>query len=450
MKKNTSLTARTRAWSLHKWAYLSEGIWTDTRRSWKINFIKTLNLSVRSFLDRGLQNQAAAMTYRTVLAIVPALAILFAIGRGFGIQDSLQSQLFIYFPAQREALRTAFTFVNSYLENASSQGVFLGVGIIFLVYTVVSLLSSVESSFNSIWGIKRGRSFFRKITDYTAILLILPILLLCSSGITFLMSSTLEAALPSQLEPAVAFLVEFVGLSMLWLFYTGVYLLVPNTRVKVKNALIAGILAGTAFAILQWLFVTGQLYVTRYNAIYGSVAFLPLLLIWLHLVWLVTLSGGVLCYSSQSIFEFSFNSDIAHIAINYRRKIVTGICAVIVSNYEQEKQPLDEYEISITYGLPISLVTKSVNTLVEAGIISRVVRTEKNGVQITGLAPAFDPNKLTLGVLFRRLDAHGTHDFIPEYNERFENVVNSVEKVDEAAYKIADEIPIKDLKFKSA
>lgn len=433
------------AWGQRKWAYVSEGVWTDTRRSWKINLIKTLNLSVRSFLDHGLQNQAAAMTYRTVLAIVPAMAILFAIGRGFGIQDILQSQLFSYFPAQREALETASQYVDSYLRNATSEGVFLGVGIAFLVYTVVSLLSSVESSFNYIWGIKSGRSFFRKITDYTAILLILPILLLCSSGITIMMSSTLESALPSRLEPAVALLMEFAGVVMLWIFYAGVYILVPNTKVKIKNALIAGALAGTAFVILQWLFVSGQLYVSKYNAIYGSVAFLPLLLIWLQLVWLITLAGAVLCYSSQSIFEFSFSSDIAHIAIDYRRKIVVGICAIIVTNFEREKRPLDEYEISINYGIPISLVTNSVNTLIDVGILSRVLRQHQGSEQATGLSPAIDPGKLTLGTLIKRLRTTGTSDFIPDYNERFADVISAIDRVDDVTYTEADKKLVKDL-----
>lgn len=443
-KEKKGLIERLVDWSKIKWAYCSEGVWKDTRRKWSVNLIKTLNLSACSFMDRGLQSQAAAMTYKTVLAIVPALAMLFAIGRGFGIQDVLQSQLFSYFPAQREALETAFTFVESYLKN-SSEGLFVGIGIAFLLYTLISLLDSVEGSFNRIWGIKRGRTFFRKITDYTAILLILPVLLLCSSGITLLMSSTLESALPTTLAPAVAWLVEFSGLVMLWLFYTGVYLLVPNTQVKFKNALIAGILAGTAFAILQWLFVSGQLYVTKYNAIYGSVAFLPLLLIWLQFVWLITLAGGVLCYSSQSIFEFSFSSDIAHIALDYRRKIIIGVYTLIIKNFTEGKRPISELEITTGYGLPISLVTHAVNDLVETGLVNRVIVTSHEGRQVTGLAPALDPSEITLGLVLRHMRTTGSVNFIPDFNKRFEEVIAAVDTVENATYKTADTIYLKDL-----
>ncbi|MDE5607468.1 MAG: YihY/virulence factor BrkB family protein [Muribaculaceae bacterium] len=428
-----------------KWSYCSVGVWQDTRHRWSVNLIKTVNLSVRSFMDRDLQSQAAAMTFKTVLAIVPALAMLFAIGRGFGMQEILQSQLFTYFPAQREALTTAFQFVESYLANTSG-GLFVGIGVAFLLYTLISLLDSVEGSFNKIWGIKRGRSFFRKITDYTAILLILPILLLCSSGITILMSTTLESALPSRLAPAAAWLVEIAGIVVLWIFYTGVYMLVPNTRVKFKNALIAGILAGTAFAILQWLFVSGQLYVTKYNAIYGSVAFLPLLLIWLQLVWLITLAGGVLCYASQSIYEFSFSADIAHIALDYRRKIIISVYKVIIDNFMARQKPIDEVSIASGYGIPISLVTRAVNELTDTGLVNRVIITDdQRRPASSGLAPALDPSEITLGLVLRRMRKSGASDFIPEFNQNFAPLIADIDSVEASTYEAADKILLKDI-----
>ncbi|MDE5635564.1 MAG: YihY/virulence factor BrkB family protein, partial [Muribaculaceae bacterium] len=288
------LVSRLTGWAMRQWKYCSEGVWSDTRRSWLINVIKTVNLSVRSFLDRDLQSQAAALTFKTLLAIVPALALIFAIGKGFGIQGGIQSQLYSYFPAQTQALDKAFTFVDSYIAS-SNEGMFVGIGIVFLLYTLISLLGSVEDSFNLIWGIRQGRTIGRKITDYTAILLILPVLLICSSGITVFMSSMLQAALPYQaITPVIQYVVDFVGVILGWLFFAGAYMLVPNTHVKFRNALVAGILAGTAYVILQWLFVSGQIYVTRYTAIYGSFAFLPLLLLWLQLEWHITLAGGVL------------------------------------------------------------------------------------------------------------------------------------------------------------
>lgn len=435
------------SWIRRQWLYCSEGVWSDTRRNWRVNVLKTVNLSVRSFLDRDLQSQAAALTFKTLLAIVPALALFFAIGKGFGFQNGIKSQLFSYFPAQTEALEKAFTFVDSYIAS-SGEGVFVGVGIVFLLYTLISLLGSVEDSFNLIWGIKQGRTIGRKITDYTAILLILPVLLICSSGITVFMSSMLQMALPSKFfSPIIQYIVDFAGIVLGWLFFAGTYMLVPNTHVKFKNAFIAGMLAGTAYVILQWLFVSGQIYVTRYNAIYGSFAFLPLLLLWLQLVWLITLAGGVLCYASQSIFEFSFSNEIAKMSLDYRRKILVGVMLVTVKRREQGRRPIDERLIAVRYGLPISMVTKAVNDLVDAGLLNRVLTVDSNGRQVIGVTPAYDTDVITLGMVLQRLRTSGTRGFIPEFDGRFKIVVDTVNELEKDTIEIADRILLRDLPF---
>lgn len=441
------LVSRLTGWAVRQWKYCSEGVWSDTRRSWHVNVIKTVNLSVRSFLDRDLQSQAAALTFKTLLAIVPALALIFAIGKGFGMQGGIQSQLYSYFPAQTQALDKAFTFVDSYIAS-SNEGMFVGIGIVFLLYTLISLLGSVEDSFNLIWGIRQGRTIGRKITDYTAILLILPVLLICSSGITVFMSSMLQAALPYQaITPVIQYVVDFVGVILGWLFFAGAYMLVPNTHVKFRNALIAGILAGTAYVILQWLFVSGQIYVTRYNAIYGSFAFLPLLLLWLQLVWLITLAGGVLCYASQSIFEFSFSNEIARISLDYRCKILVGVMLVAVKRREEGRRPIDERLIAVRYGLPISLVTKAVNDLVEMRLLDRVVIDDKDGRPVGGITPALDTDRITLGLILRRMRLTGTHGFIPDFDRRFRSVVESVDSNEQAAFTDADRILLRDMHF---
>ncbi len=236
--------------ALKIWNYVSTGVWSDTRRSWKIDVIKTLNLSVRSFLSADLQARACAMTYKTLLAIVPAFALVFAIGRGFGFQNLLQSQLFSLLPAQRQALETAFQFVDSYLSQAS-EGLFVGVGIVLLLWTLISLMGDVEASFNSVFNVRDKRSFWRKTTDYTAILLVLPILMICSSGIQILMSSTLQKLLHETfLTPLLGFGLDVLAFLFSCLFFAGSYLLIPNTKVKIPSALFGGSLAGIALYVL--------------------------------------------------------------------------------------------------------------------------------------------------------------------------------------------------------
>ncbi len=258
------------AWVVRLWKYCSSGVWNDTGRGWRTTTVKTLNLSVRSFLDGDLQTQACAMTYRTLLAIVPALALLFAIGRGFGFQNLLQDELYSYFPAQHEVIHQCLGFVDSYLSQAS-EGVFVGVGLVFLLWTLISLLGNVEDVFNTIWGVKQGRSIWRKITDYTSMLLILPVLMICSGGLSVLISTTLNSIFHfSFMTPIISMILDGASWLLTFLFFTAAYMLIPNAKVKFKNAFIAGVFAGIGFRLLQWIFVTGQMYVAKYNATVGA------------------------------------------------------------------------------------------------------------------------------------------------------------------------------------
>lgn len=433
--------------SLIRWyAYVTDGVWSDTRRSFKVDFIKTCNLSVRSFLNADLQMRAGYLTYRTLLAIVPVLALLFAICRGFGFQNILQTQLFHNFPAQREALSQAFTFVDSYLAQ-SSRGVFVGVGVLFLLWTLISLLGSVEDSFNKVWGVDQGRTIWRKLTDYAAICLILPILMICSSGITVLMSSVLSTLLPySFMSPVIKAMLDFASLVLVWLFFTGSYMLIPNTKVKFKNALLAGVMSGTAYTLLQWLFVSGQVYVTSYNAVYGSFAFLPLLLIWLHLVWTITLAGAVVCFSSQNIFEFSFTSELSRISNNYKWRLTLAVISIAVDRFLKEKTPLTPHQIAITYGLPITMVNKAAHRLIACGLLMRVAG--KRADDEPAIAPAIDPNKITVGLIIEKLGASGSANFIPSFNSRFQVLSEFVARFREECVEKANEVLISSLKIK--
>lgn len=415
-EKISRLVSRLKSWL----DYCQYGVWRDTRTGWKVSVVKTLSLSLRSFMSSDLQTRACALTFRTLLAVVPALALLFAIGRGFGFQNLLTDQLYKVFPSQHRALETALKFVDSYLAQAS-EGIFVGVGIVFLLWTMISLLGNVENSFNDIFRVRNGRSLWRKITDYLAILLTLPVLMICAGGISLLMSTTLKSLLPFEfMKPAFTFLIDAVGYIFTWLFFAGAYMLIPNARVKFANALLAGIVVGTAFQILQWIFLTGQMYVAKYNAIYGGFSFLPLLLIWLQLAWLITLIGALLCYASQNIGQFSFRDDIENISHNYLREVEITIMAIVVKRFEQAAPPLTSLEISDGYGIPVRLVTDAATALHSIGLINFI---ESDGELMEHpLTPSMEPRLITVGEVLSRLDSHGAADFIPDFDTRYEAV----------------------------
>ena len=424
--------------------YVCHDVWSDTRNNWHIRLIKTLNLSVRSFLDSNLQSRAAGLTYRTLLALVPALAILFAIARGFGFQNILRAQLFNYFPAQKEALQTAFTFVDSYLAHAS-EGIFVGIGIAMLLWTMISLMNNIESTFNSIWGVKHGRSIWRKITDYTSMLLILPVLMICSSGLSLFMTNTLQSAFDFEfMSPIISVLLELASMIVTWLFFTAIFILVPNTKVKFKNALIAGIFTGTGFLVLQWLFISGQMSVAKYNAIYGSFSLLPLLLIWMQFTWVIILSGIVICYSSQSIYRFNFSTEIDKISSSYRSKIIIAIVAIITKHFENGDKPITTEELSTNYNLPPRLVVDITEELIDANLISKVV-IENDKEDETGFQPSIDISKLSIAYVFSKIRNNGATNFIPNFGTHFKTVIDTIDEIDKIKSKDIASTLIKDL-----
>lgn len=426
------------------WQYCAGGVWHDTRKSAKVNIVKTLNLSVRSFFNSDIQSRACAMTFRTMLAIVPALALIFAFGRGFGLENVIEDELIAAMPSQKIALSASFKFVDSYLDS-SSEGVFLGIGIVFLLWTLVSLLSSVEDSFNQIWGVRNGRTYWRKITDYLVIFILLPVLMICSSGVTIFVTTLLETTLSSTpISPLLSVLLDLSSLVLIWLFFTGLYMMVPNTKVRFRSAFISGILAGTAYVALQWLFLTGQLYVSKYNAVYGGFAFLPLLLIWLQLVWVITLAGAVICYASQNFSKFNFSSEISQMSYNYRSQIAVSIMAVSVYKYEHSQPPMNELELSVDYGLPASLVSQLINNLVDCGLLLKVISDNKN--EPFGYLPSVEPEKLSVGEVMKKLRMYGTNEFVPEFDKRFHSVATTMKAIDNITYKEADKTLIRSLK----
>lgn len=409
-----------------------------------INLAKTIFISVRRFREDDLQSKASALTYSTLLAVVPALALMFAIAKGFSFQNIVQSQLFDYFPAQKEALAHALSFVDAYLTQAKS-GVFVGIGIIFLLWTVISLMGTVESTLNDIWQVKKNRSFYRKITDYTSMFVLLPVLMIASSGISLFISTGIDSnAYLYFISPLVRNLISFSPYFLTCLLFTGIYVLVPNTKVKFWNAFIAGIICGTAFQIFQFLYISGQIWVSKYNAIYGSFAFLPLFLLWMQLSWLICLFGAVLSFSAQNIESYDFEQDTKNISRRYKDFVVLLIASVIVKRFENGETPLTMQQISKAYQIPIKLTSQVLYLLIEIGIVRETTTDDE---RLLAYQPASDISGMTVGTLLMRIDELGSEQFKINRDTLYNKHWVALLKAREQMYDTAGKVLLKDLTF---
>ena len=212
-------------------------------------------------------------------------------------------------------------------------------------------------------------------TAYSTILLEIPILMICSAGISLFMSSFVQdlmAANDRFFSPILLTILDYAPFFLTCFVFAGMFSLIPNTKVKFKYALISGFICGLIFRVLQYLFVGSQLYVMRYNAVYGGFAFLPLFMIWMYMTWLIIISGVVVTYSAQNIFRFTYSNQLNNISQRYSNRLSIYTFLIILSRFDKGEKPLTKYEMMIEYNLPIQLLSEVLGKFDDAGMISTV------------------------------------------------------------------------------
>ncbi|MEG0949526.1 MAG: YihY/virulence factor BrkB family protein [Bacteroidales bacterium] len=413
-EKLQSRTDRLKTKGKKLWHFFSYDIWRITEeevsgsRHFLVNIAKTIILSIRFFLSDRLQEKASALTYNTLLAIVPILALVLAISRGFGFQNLLEQQLLEYFPGQEKMITFAFKFVNNYLQQAQN-GIFLGIGLLFLLWAVISLIGNIETVFNHIWQVKRSRNLLRKVTDYISMILVIPVLMIASSGLSIFVSTSIKLPYFQFIfDPIIMLVMRIAPYVITCLLFTVVYIAIPNTRVRFRNAFWAGLVAGIAFQIFQYFYINGQIWVAKYNAIYGSFAALPLLLLWVQLSWLICLFGAELAYASQNIRNFNFEQDTNNISRRYYDFITLLIATLVVKRFEKQLPPLTTEEITSNYQIPSKLTAQILGRLADIGILCEVVNENE---KIHAWQPAMDIHQISVGLVMQRIDEQGSEDF---------------------------------------
>ena len=427
--------------------FLLDDIWRVTddevskKRGMIYNAIKIVTLSIKEFVERRVVNKASALTYNTLLAIIPILAILFAIARGFGFANLLEDQFRSGLSSQAQAAETILTFIDSYLSHAKS-GIFIGVGLILLFYTVLLLTYNMERTFNSIWQVKKPRSLYRKITDYFSMLLLLPLLILLSSGISIFISTFVKNIQEfALLAPIVKFLVRLTPFVLTWGMFTALYIFMPNTKVKFKYAVLPGILAGSAFQAFQYLYIGTQIWVSRYNAIYGSFAAIPMFLLWTQISWSICLYGAQLCYVAQNLRNFSFSKETENISRRYHDFLCILIMSLICKRFHTDLPPYTAESLSDEHKIPIRLTT---TILYELQDMHMIFETPVEDDEEMAYLPSVDINRMSVAMLLSRLDREGSEAFKID-RERYYASWEALSKARNEYYESTGKILLKDL-----
>jgi len=414
---------------------------TRTRR-FSYRLIKTLYLAVRGFIVDDLNVKASALTYSILFAIIPLFALIIAIGKGFGVEKLIENSLQDTFIGQANMIPTVMGFVERYLETTQA-GLFIGIGLAILFWSVMNFFMQVESAFNSIWQVKKSRSIIRQFTTYFSAILIIPLLIVLSSGISIFINTTLSQTFLFQvLSPVLRFGVKFAPFFINWIVFTIMYLVIPNTRVRFFNAMIAGIVAGTAFQVFQMLYINGQVYLSRYNVIYGSFAAVPLLLLWLQISCLIILLGAEISYASQNIKNFEYEVDTNNISTRYKNFLTLFITYIVVKQFEAQKPPLSSEQIATNYKLPIRLVNQLLTKLVDVGVLIEVFSDIS---KLKTYQPAIDIHQLTVNLMFSKIEMHGSELFLTNKNELLDSFWQKTLDFKQHSDEVTKQILVKDI-----
>ena len=268
---------------------------------------RKLYLTIRFFTEKRVMTQASALSYSTLLAIVPILAVVFAIARGFGYNKYIELWFRESLSTQPQVADIIVGFVNSYLVHTQS-GIFLGVGLVFMLYSVLMLISNIEDTFNQIWQLSSTRPIIRSITNYLAICFLFPIIIVVSTGLSIFMETVADTMDGFRiLGPAIRRMLSLAPCVLMSLMFIILYVYMPNTKVRFSSAIVPGILAGIAMQVLQMAYIHSQIWVTGYNAIYGSFAALPLFMLWIQISWTICLFGAQLTFTNENMNRIGFN-----------------------------------------------------------------------------------------------------------------------------------------------
>jgi len=390
--------------------------------------IRVIILTVRGFIKDECALRSSALTFFSFLSIVPVLATVFGIAKGFGLDEFLKKEINKLFAGQEKMLEQSMRFADNILDSASG-GVITGISLAFLLFTVLRLFNNIEESFNTIWQIKKNRTWDRKFADYTSIILIAPILVILSSSMNVFIT-TQVTYLANQIElfgwikPMIFFGLRFIPYTFLWIVFSMFYIIMPNTSVRLKSAIIAGILAGTAYVFTQWGYINFQVGVARYNAIYGSFAALPLFLLWLQLSWFIVLFGAEYSFAHQNVDKYEFDDDSLRISPAMKKKISLLIMRLLIIQFKSEKDPLTADEISKKIGVPIRFVSVMLKDLHEAHLLSETLLPNNTD---HAYQPSIDINKITIQYVLDKLDNRGLSNVSLHPSEDFQEISESLQ-----------------------
>jgi membrane protein len=391
---------------------------------WKQKVYKWLRifvLSIKRFHTDRCVIRASALTYYTLMSIVPILALFFAVASGLGLQEYLREELLKRFQDQSTAFTEIIRFAERLLEETRG-GIIAIVGFGVLFWSSIRLLEGIEDSLNHIWEVGKMRTFRKLLSEYISILIAAPIFFILSTSAVLLVSKYLNTwvhLLPinQTVVNIFLFIIHLLPYCLFWLFFSSLYYVLPNTKVRFSSAFAGGVIAGTLYLFVQWGYVFFQVGVSRYGAIYGSFAALPLFLIWLQLSWFLLLFGAELSYSHQTLNDHEYEPLIEKISPKLKKVTSLWVYSQLFERFQKEKEPTSLNWLIETKEIPPGLLKLILEELTGSDLL------EKKGTNY------FPKKRATVLTVLQAIEEKGVNEFPfleKEEINRFEKVFDEL------------------------
>jgi len=400
-----------------------------------IKSLKIAILSVQGFSQDLCPLRASALTLYSLLSIVPVIAMLFGIAKGFGFEKMLEQRLIEQAPERDTLVLQLIGFAQNLLDSTKG-GVIAGIGIVVLFWTIISVIGNIEESFNHIWKIGKGRAISRKFSDYLSLMLLAPVILIASGSITVLLNIKITWLITIIELPEFGtwLVIKALGLLPLALMiglFAFTFIFMPNRKINCRAGIIAGVATGIMYHLVQWAYLSLQIGVSNYNAIYGSFAALPLFVVWLQTGWMIVLLGCEVAFFLQNYEIYRNNNRFSDLSFSLQKVIALQTTHLIIKNFIQLNNPLSAAEIATRLVIPIAFIQPVLSKLIASHI---VVEFKNRDEDDEVYQPAVDINRLTIAYVINALERCGQNQ-LPDINQEplLMNAVNNFRELMEAS-----------------
>ena len=342
------------------------------RSHWR-HFLQIGAMVGRDLMGGMITLHAMSLVYTTLLSMVPLLAVSISVLTGFGVHDQLEPALANFLEPIGEKSVELTARIIEFVENMKI-GVLGAVGLVLLIYTAISLIQKIESAFNHTWHLKSSRSLMQRFSDYLSVIMVGPVLVFSAVGITASLGSNYIVELLQTL-PYMSDLLRLIGKVLPFLLviaaFTFIYLLVPNTRVKIASALYGAVIAGGLWqtsGIVFTSFIGGS---TRYTAIYSGFAELLVFMIWLYLSWVILLIGASISFYHQNPDQLKWRKKNLHLSARLRYQLALQAMVSIARAYDRQSDLDPSLEnLAADQQVPAIVLDRMLVALAEDGLVT--------------------------------------------------------------------------------